>query len=156
MRTKTFVGLLSCIALALCLYGTPAANAASAEEEVLQVEINWVKAMNTSNYDLISTLYWRSPKITSFPPNSFLYQGWDTLIADNFKRSSSGTPTTWSLHHPQVMMLTDNVAVLTGYHRVVGIDPATKAETETHLRFTRVVQKIDGKWLIVHDHGSGL
>jgi hypothetical protein len=37
MRTKTFVGLLSCMALVLCLYVTPSVSAASAEQELIQL-----------------------------------------------------------------------------------------------------------------------
>jgi hypothetical protein len=83
MRTRTFVGLLLCIALLLCLYVTPSANAATAEEEVFQVVTNWTKAMNTSDFELWSSLWWKSPKTTSFgPPKSmaFLIQGNDSIV----------------------------------------------------------------------------
>jgi len=131
--------------------------AASAEDEVLQVEKNWVKAFNTRDVALMTSLYWNSAKTTSFPPNSFQYQGWDE-ISKMLKEDLAPTDDhqVWSLHHAQVSMLTDSVAILTGYHTVTTTNAATKAQTTDQLRATRVIQKIGGKWLIVHDHGSGL
>jgi len=160
MRTKTFVGLLSCIALVLCLYGTPAANAASAEEEILQVVTNWTKAMNTSDFELWSSLWWNSPKTTSFgPPNSmaFLTQGYDA-ITNGMKDMSQQPKGTFnrSHHNPQVTMLTDSIAVITLYEILTLNPPMVKEQNIGQQRQTLVVQKIGGKWLIVHGHGSYL
>jgi hypothetical protein len=66
MRTRSILGLLVCMCLVLCLYMTPSANAASAEEEVLQVAINYVKADNTNDFKLMDSLFWHSPKTISF------------------------------------------------------------------------------------------
>jgi uncharacterized protein (TIGR02246 family) len=157
MGSKNLYGILVIFILCLGLYGAPSASAASAEEEVLQVENNWIKAFNAMDFGLMSSLYWRSNKMSSFPPNDLLYQGWDqttAMLKVNFQ-SPAGT-LAWTLHNPQVTMLPDNTAILTGYHIVISTDPKTKAQTVDQLRVTRVLQKIDGKWLIVHDHGSGL
>lgn len=158
MKTKTIVGLLLCIVLALCVYFTPPANAASAEEEVLQVMTNWFKAYNTNDADLIASLYWSSPKLTAFcpdPSSAFLIQGWE-LNAAGWKPIAKApigayvnTPS-----HIQVTMLTDNVAIITGYNTETDTDPTTKAQTVYHVRGTFVVQNIGGKWLIVHEHSS--
>jgi hypothetical protein len=76
------------------------------------------------------------------------------MLKSNFQ-SPPGT-LAWTLHNPQITILPDNVAILTGYHIVISMDAKTKAQTVDQLRVTRVLQKIDGKWLIVHDHGSAL
>jgi uncharacterized protein (TIGR02246 family) len=157
MRSKILYGIMIAFILGIGLYMTPSATAASAEEEVLQVENNWIKAFNTMDFGLMSSLYWNSSKTSSYPPNDFLYQGYGSITAmlkGNFQ-SPAGT-LSWTLHNPQITMLPDNIAILTGYHIIISTDPKTKAQTVDQLRVTRVLQKIEGKWLIVHDHGSGL
>jgi hypothetical protein len=160
MRTRTFVGLLSCIALVLCLYVTPAANAATTEEEVLQVETNWTKAMNTSDFELWSSLWWNSPKTTNFgPPNSmaFLIQGYEAILNEmkSIFEYPKGTFNR-SHHNPQITMLSDNIAVITAYEILTLNPPMVKEQSILQTRQTLVVQKIGGKWLIVHGHGSYL
>ena len=160
MRTKTFIGFLTGMALVLLLCVTPCANAASAEEEVLQVMTNWFKAYNTNNADLMASLYWNSPKLTAFCPDlssAFLIQGWE-LNAAGWKPIEKDPIGTYvnKPSHIQVTMLTDNVAIITGYNTETYTDPTTKAQSIYHARGTFVVQKIDGKWLIVHEHSSTL
>ena len=155
MKTETMVGLLTCIALALCLFVIPSANAASAEEEVLQVETNWIKAFNTMDFELMSSLYQNSPEITSFSPNSpVLSQGYSTItngLKEYFK-SPVGTYS-WTMDNVNVAMLTSDVAVITGTHVVIDRPEGKEPMTGTHV-FSRILQKIEGKWLIVHEHES--
>ena len=160
MRKQTVYGLLCFFTLAFCLSATPSAIAASAEEEVLQVAINQDKAMNTSDFELLSSLWWHSPKTSFFGPikkGAFLYQGWEAIgkLLKETLNVPEGTYN-FTLHHPKVTMLGDNAAVTTTYHTSVRTDPETKEQTIGHDRFTMVLQKIDGKWLIVHNHISYL
>jgi|WetSurMetagenome_2_1015567.scaffolds.fasta_scaffold55715_2 ketosteroid isomerase-like protein len=159
MKTKTIFGLFSFVALALCLYLAPSSSAASPEDDVRQVAIDFTKAMNNLDYKLMSSIFWHSPKTTSFEPSTgypFLYQGWDaigewwkdletTQVQTNFQ----------TLHHLQVTMLTDDVGITTTYCINTNTDPKTKNQTVDLIRQTLVVQKIGGKWLIVHHHASG-
>jgi hypothetical protein len=162
MRTRTFVGLLSCMALVLCLYVTPSSNAASAdEEEVMKVVTNFNTALNTLDYNLMSSLWWHSPKVSSYEPSTgfpFLYQGWDEIgVFWKANLAPSDVITNvQTLHQSQVTMLTNDVAVTTTYANNVYTDPKTKEQTISQLRQSLVVQKINGKWLIVFHHCSGL
>jgi len=160
MRSRSILGLLICIALVFSISFAQIANAASADEEVLQVVTTWTKAMNTSDFELWSSLWWNSPKTTSFgPPNSmaFLTQGYDA-ITNGMKDMSQQPKGTFnrSHHNPQVTMLTDSIAVITLYEILTLNPPIVKEQTIGQQRQTLVVQKIGGKWLIVHGHGSGL
>jgi hypothetical protein len=124
---------------------------ATPEEEAIQVMENFAKAIGTKNSELLSSLYWHSPKTTYFAPSkdgAFLTQGW--------LEGGPGVDISLSLHHPQATILSDNVAVLTGYHTAVVTDPETKQQSTDLIRQTLVVQKIGGKWLIVHEHASFL
>jgi len=156
MRTRTLVVLLSCIAFVLCLYITPSASAASAEEEVMQVLESSIKALNTSDGSLLSSVWWHSSKVSMFGPDKsspFLTQGWSEL--DKSNKILTNTPAgtyNFSIRHPQVTMLGDNVAITTSYLSLVYTDPTTKAQDISQARMTLVYQKIDGKWLVVHNH----
>lgn len=160
MRKKIIYGLLFSITLVFCFSMTPYAIAGPAEKGVLQVAINFTKAFNTRDFELMSSLWWQSPKTSSFGPAkgmAFLSQGWGTigrgwqgrlkLPEGTFRRS---------LHNPQVTMLGDNVAIITQYAILTVNPPVTKEPTVNHNRQTFVVQKIEGKWLIVHGHASPL
>jgi uncharacterized protein (TIGR02246 family) len=160
MRKQIIYGVLLSVTLVFCLYVTPSANAASAEEEVLQVMTSWFKAFNTNNADLMTSLYWNSPKTTAFGPgadSALLGQGWD-LNAEGWKSSFKQPIGTYvnSPSHIQATILTDNVAIITGYNTSTYNDPTTKAQTISQVRGTFIVQKIGGKWLIVHEHSSML
>jgi uncharacterized protein (TIGR02246 family) len=160
MRKTIIRGSIILSSLVFCFFNIPSVIASSVEDEVLQIETNFVKAHNTNDYDLICSLYWKSPKTSSFVPpqdNPFLIQGSEEI--ENVWKFLSVIPKgTYSItsHHPQVTMLKDDVAVITSYNNVIYTDPSTKAQTVDHIRHTLVVQKIGGKWLIVHDHGSNL
>jgi uncharacterized protein (TIGR02246 family) len=155
---KRHTTLLFSLLLVLCISVAPSVMAASAEDEALQVAINWFKAFNTNDYELMSSLWWHSPKTSRFGPaksGAFLGEGWD-VIAENWKSMFKQPIGTYanSGHHPQVMMLGDNVAIISGYNIATTNPPAVKEQTTTLVRGTFVVQKIDGKWLIVYEHSS--
>jgi hypothetical protein len=158
MRTKTFIGFLACVALAIFFCLTPTASAASAKEEVLQVIKDMTKAIDNWDFDLQASLYWRSEEMSSFGPKkdtAFLTRGWE----DNFKESDSmkALPKgaiTWAFRNQEVTMLDDNAAIITTY-AIVNVNPPLVKEVVTdHIRLTLVVKKVGGKWLIVHQHES--
>lgn len=159
MRIKACVCLLMFSVLTTCILISQPAAAASAENEVMQVVTDFTKALNTPDYKLMSTLWWHSEKASSFEPSTgypFLYQGWDA-IGEWWKdlESSETATNVQTLHHPRVTMLSDDVAVTTVYCNNVYTDPETRAQSVSLMRQTMVVQKIKGKWLIVHHHCSG-
>jgi hypothetical protein len=161
MGKQILFGLLLSVMQMCCLSMTPSATAASTEEEALQVFSDFTKAMNTADFELVASLYWHSNKTSQFLDATglpFLYQGWDA-IENNLKpffvylKSTAGS-NAFSMHHPQVIMLGDNGAVITGYHNWASTDPATKVVNRSQIKGTLAVQKINGKWLIVHEHAS--
>jgi|WetSurMetagenome_2_1015567.scaffolds.fasta_scaffold24671_2 hypothetical protein len=158
MKVRTMIGLLSCIALAFCLYMTPSADAASAEEEVLQVVTYFAKAMNTNDTERMSSLWWNSQKTSTFgPPKAmaFLCQGYESIVMwfNDMNKSPVGSYVR-SFQNPQVTMLNDNIAVITAYSIFIQNPPVVKEQFVSQERSTFVVQKIGGKWVIVHAHAS--
>jgi uncharacterized protein (TIGR02246 family) len=160
MRKQVMYGLLIFVTFVFCLYVTPPATAASAEDEVFQVVTNFAKAVTNSDFELMSSLYWHSPKISQFEPVTgypFLEQGWEAL--ETWWKSMTTTPKGTNviyLYQPHVDMIKDDVAVTTVYQTLVSTDQTTKVQSMSQFRQTLVVQKIGGKWLIVHGHASEL
>jgi len=158
MRSKSILGLLICFALAFSLSFAQPTNAASAEEEVLQVAANFAKAMNTNDGQLMSSL-WYAPEASAFGPFksvSFLFQG-ETLNKHwkSFSELPEGT-ISCTLQNQQVTMLDSNASIITSYAIMTSGPPATKETVTSQIRRTLVVQKIGGKWLIIHGHDSVL
>jgi uncharacterized protein (TIGR02246 family) len=92
--------------------------------------------------------------VTGYP---FLERGWEEV--ETWWKSMTTTPKGTNviyLYQPQVTMLKDDVAVTTVYQTLVSTDQTTKAQSISQFRQTMVVQKISGKWLIVHGHASAL
>ena len=101
--------------------------------------------------------HWHSPKTSTYYPTGgpLLYQGWE-LLEKEWKTSMGSTPTstmTVTIHQPQATVIGD-MAVINAYENVIDTDLKTNAQTISQFRVTRVVQKIEGKWLIIHDHVS--
>lgn len=71
MKTRTRIGLLLCLALVFCLVFASSSIAASVGEDVLQVEIDWCKALKKVDTELMSSLYWNSTKTQMYSPNVF-------------------------------------------------------------------------------------
>lgn len=158
MKTGWFFSLMMIITSALCLAIVQPVSAASDEEEVLQVVADWAKAYNANDLKLMSSLY--SPAISIFtPPNSgaFLREGWGAVEADLKSQFSfpEGTSSV-SCHNIQPKMLGDNHAVITDYMVFTFNPPMVEEQASHQARRSLVVQKIGGKWLIVHEHASML
>jgi len=157
---RKFTVLSVCIALVFCV-SLASYAIASDEDDVLQVPINWVKAFSNGDFEAFSSLYLHSPNTSEYSPVNgypFLYQGWDLLEAD-WKSSFASLPKgalSFTLHHPQATLIGKDAAVTTAYQIAVYTDPETKEQNIGQLRQTLVLQKVNGKWLIVHDHTSEL
>jgi hypothetical protein len=160
MKVNKILPSLLCVALVICLYSAQSVNAASPEEDALQVVTNFAKAMNTNDSALMSSLWWNSPKTSTFgPPKAlgFLTQGYESIIMwfNDMNKSPVGSYVR-SFHNPQVSMLNDNVAIISAYSIFIQNPPVVKEQTISQERVTFVVQKIGAKWLIVHGHASEL
>jgi len=133
---------------------------ASDEDEVLKVMENWFTAFNTNDSELMASLYMNSTKTSGFGPSkdgAFLSQGWEKIAAAWIFDPDEPAGTTMNTnHHPQVILLGKDVAIFTNYNTSVYTDPNTKEQSIYQVRGTFVLQKINGKWSIVHEHSSML
>jgi len=157
MRKLTIMSI--CVVLVFGLSFTSSAIA-SDEEEVLDVLNSCVKALNTLDASFLSSVWWHSQDASTFGPNksaAFLTQGWDKIDKSNQEMAKlPAGAMSFSMHNPQVTMISDDVAIATAYFTVVNTNPATSAQDISQDRYTAVLKKIEGKWLIVHGHTSPL
>lgn len=153
---KKYTIILSIIALVCCFSIAASAIAASDEEEIIQVQTDFMKAYSSKDFKAMASLYFHSSKTSTFNPGNqpLLCEGWEESLMDRWKNTmvSETDDVTGYFHHPKVTMIKDDVAIITGYESVTYTNPVTKESTTSHNRVTRVLQKIRGKWLIVHDH----
>jgi len=162
MKRKSVYGTLIIVTLVFCLALAPSATAASDEEEVLQVATNFVKAFHDNDYKSIHSLYLQSPKTSKFinsKSGAFLLQGWNAIGEQCKSVLNPEYPQgtfIGALHHPDVVMLDDNVAVISGYITLTANPPAENEQTIYQMRMTFVVKKDKGKWYIAHEHVSNL
>ncbi len=154
---KKLTILSVCMALLFCLsFTTPAV--ASDEDDVMKVATTWYTAITTNNLELLSSLWWHSPKASTFEPGDvpFLIKGWDNiqrLWNERFSGSTGGTSSSTFLQ-PEVTMLGKDFAFATIYHVSVSTDQKTNESATSIVRESLFIQRIDGKWLIVHHHAS--
>jgi ketosteroid isomerase-like protein len=155
MRKITVLSI--CVVLVFSL-SFASSTMASDEDDVLKVATNFTKAFSTLDYDLMASLHSESTEISKFTPSAsgaFLTQGWETISKD-WKSTfdvPAGTYVATS-HNQQATMLGNGLAVTTQYMILVVTDPTTGVQTTNLMRQTLVLQKIGGKWLIVHEHAS--
>jgi uncharacterized protein (TIGR02246 family) len=159
MKKHTIYGVLIIIVtLVFCLSVAPSATAASAEEEVLQLISDYFKAWNTNDNKLMASVHWHSPDMSFFGSGkdvAFLTKGWEQT-AGLFKSLFENPVGTFSVSYydPKVLMLEDNVAVVTMYAIMTTNPPFVAEQQITQQRITEVVKKIKGKWQLVHLHWS--
>jgi hypothetical protein len=107
-----------------------------------------VEKWNEGDIDGFMQTYWNSPELT-FSGGGKTTRGWQATM-DRYKsrypdRETMGTLEFDNLEHKS---LGDNAALVLGSWQL------TTAKGNPHGNFSLVLQKIEGKWLIIHDHSS--
>ncbi len=155
LKKLTILVLVSLMAVGGILGGLSAtATAQSADEDALKAEVQaavnqWVLAFQTSDAELFDSLYLQSDKTTYISASSpFRVDGWTDIRAflAGFLTISINT----MYRQSRFDFVGDDVAIHTA-HWVVTAGPNTLTG-----RITEVRQKVDGEWLIVHQHLSPL
>ncbi|MFQ5794518.1 MAG: YybH family protein [Candidatus Bipolaricaulia bacterium] len=161
MRKRITWGLVFTIALGFWFSVTPVTLADTVGDEVLAVAQQFIQAFNTGDFELFASLWWQSEEATAFSDiEPFRLDGWSQI--GEFWKATLGffaqlPPGSVSLspRQPQLTLLGDDVVILTG-HFVYNLQIPEGPGEGFSGRFTMVLQKIEGKWLIVHDHASVL
>jgi|SRR5277367_4055971 len=122
------------------------------ETEVRALIERWARAVREANLEAIRADH--DPEILMFDvPPPFLSQGLDAYMAtwDEFLASSE-KPIVFDFYDVMVTAGQD-VAFATAIGKCVSIDPNGQREA-LEFRLTMGFRKIDGRWLILHEHHS--
>ncbi len=115
------------------------------------------QALGTADTELLASLFLQSEKTNSFSASQPLrINGWPA-VEGSFKGLLSLPPGSVSLvpRQGRIDLLGNDAALWTG-HFILNVRPPEESPQSVNGRFTSVLQKADGKWLIVHMHTSAL
>tara|TARA_B100001765_G_scaffold205861_1_gene162610 strand:+ start:207 stop:713 length:507 start_codon:yes stop_codon:yes gene_type:complete len=166
--SKTLKKLTILVVLTIAVVGSilgglsATANAQSDDEDALRAEVEAVarqlgEALDISDGELFDTLWLQSDKTTYFPPSQpFRVDGWPEvrqLFAGLLGLSPGAVNVV--VRRERIDLVGDDVAIRTD-HFILRIQPPGGTTRTINGRFSRVLQKVDGKWLNVHGHTSAL
>ncbi len=103
---------------------------------------------NEGNIDSFMETYWNSPELT-FSGGGKVTRGWQATM-DRYKSRYPDRETMGQLHFDDLefQSLGESAALVLGSWHLA------TAKANPHGNFSLVLRKIEGKWLIVHDHSS--
>ena len=166
--SKTLKKLTILVVLTIAVVGSilgglsATANAQSDDEDALRAEVEAVarqlgEALDISDGELFDTLWLQSDKTTYFPPSQpFRVDGWPE-VRQPFAGLLGLSPGAVNVvvRRERIDLVGDDVAIRTD-HFILRIQPPGGTTRTINGRFSRVLQKVDGKWLDVHGHTSAL
>ena len=146
--------------LAVCLLAAgilPAFAAAETAEEMIAaakaLDASFLASYNAGDADAVSALYWHSPDVVSFQPDSMIQHGWDEIHAgyvEGFKSLPPGAKLELTEGHYSVL----GDAVLTWGLWTFTVPGQDGKPQVVEGRYTDVKAKRDGKWVYLMDHAS--
>lgn len=146
--------LVVAVLIAVAPGQTSKSSGGSDEAAIRTLEQNFAQAVKAKDVNKIMNVYEHSPKLVVFdviPPRE--YAGWDAYKKDwqDFL-SSFQEPITFEISGLNVTAVGD-LGYGYSFQRVAGKSTDGSAVNMT-VRVTDVYRKIDGKWLVVHEHIS--
>ncbi len=152
--------LVLAIPLGFWVSASPATLAGPVEDEVLAFGQQFFQAFNAGDWETFASLWWQSEETTDFEPmDPFRMDGWSQVSGLwrpflNFIAEAPPGGFSISPRQQRVTSLGDDAVLLTGHF--VGNSQFPTVPEAFAGRFTLVLQKRQGKWLIVHAHASFL
>ena len=125
----------------------PAAASDSLTPAIKAVLTRQMEAWNRGNIDDFMQHYWKSDQLT-FSSGGATTRGWDATRERYRKRYATVEQMgKLSFDQLEVSALSDSAALVLGRWKLQRSEP-------TGGNFSLVVRRIDGQWLIIHDHTS--
>jgi ketosteroid isomerase-like protein len=142
-----------CVFAILCLLTSLTADSIlRADDQELDQKLKSILAVqqtawNEGNLDKFMDAYWKSDKLT-FSSRGETRRGWQTTL-EKYKKSYPDRATMGKLTFSklEVESLSVDVAMMLGEWKIEGEKPASG-------NFSLVWRRIDGNWVIIHDHSS--
>jgi ketosteroid isomerase-like protein len=158
---RKLIGLAIVLGLALALLSSPmAAVSTEAEEELLPLILKYEQAMETGDLEIFGELFWHDERLTVFwpePETAFRIDGWSQFqsFLKGFTSFVSQLPPgafNLEIRQPSINVMED-VAIVTSYWVGTMLTPGGGSQVMQG-RATQVWKKIEGKWVIIHEHDS--
>lgn len=142
-----------CVFATLCLLTCLSADSIlRADDQELDQKLKSILAVqqaawNEGNLDKFMDAYWKSDKLT-FSSRGETRRGWQTTL-EKYKKSYPDRATMGKLtfSNLEVESLSVDVAMMLGEWKIEGEKPESG-------NFSLVWRRIDGTWVIIHDHSS--
>lgn len=157
---RKLIGLVIVLGLALAFLSSPMAAASTeAEEELMPLILKYEQAMETGDLEIFGELFWHDERLTVFwpePETAFRIDGWSQFqsFLKGFTTFISQLPPgafNLEIRQPSINVMGD-VAIMTAYW--VGTMFTLEGSQVMQGRATQVWKKIEGKWVIIHEHDS--
>jgi len=126
------------------------AGALETEQEVVQATMNWIEAYNSRDAARIAALY--APDAVFWGTRSSTIATRPEQILEYFTESARNPNLRASIDDRRVRVLEHGGAVVAGTYTVKDLKDGQ--EVSTPGRFTFVLEKRAGKWVILHHHSS--
>jgi len=127
---------------------TPAQMVAAADT----LDKAFLAAFNKGDADALTALYWDSPDVVQFPPDTLQVRGMTALKAANRSMMTNFKGAKLELTEAHQMPAGD-VVIGWGLWRITMPGPDGKPTTMVG-RYTDIKAQHNGKWVIIHDHAS--
>ena len=145
-----FAAALAVAALAACASGSGVGASADPRPEIEKVLDDQVAAWNRGDIEAFMDGYWESPDLV-FTSGANVQRGWQTTL-DRYRATYGNSPETMgrlSFSDLEIHPLGEEAAWALGRWHLD--DAGGKAMGGV---FSLVFRRVDGRWLIVHDHTS--
>ena len=156
---KRMVGLVVAVGLVLVFLSCPL-TALAGEEELLPVLAQYEQAFEAGDAEALGDLYWHDERLTVFwpePETAFRVDGWTqwkSYLKSFTTLISQLPPGAFNLEIRQPMItVVGDVTIVTSYWTGTMLVPQVGSQVMQG-RETLVWKKIDGKWVIIHEHTS--
>lgn len=133
-----------------CTAPAPSDQEQETKKAILSTFEKQVKAWNDGDLEKFMDTYWRSPNLT-FSAGGRTTRGWQATL-DRYKKSYSTPEKMGKLTFTEfeITLLGDSSGLALGRWHL------KRKEGNLEGNFSVVFRKIEGRWLIIHDHSSSL
>lgn len=142
--------LLAAILLAVSTTGLCQTAWAGSEEEVHSRFLQWIATFNSHDADHLSQLYDQDARLLSTGGSEKPLDGRETIRVYFIPFMKRGDSVVFD--HDDAVKIVGNIGIETGYYHF-NIYPDGKPDVWVS-RYTFVLEKKDGNWMIVHHHSS--
>ena len=158
---RKVIGWAIVLGLVLAFLSSPMVSASTeAEEELMSLFLKYEQAMETGDLETFEEIFWHDERLTVFWPEAetaFRIDGWTQMQSylKGFTSFVSQLPPgafNFEIRQPSVNVMGD-VAIVTAYWVGSMVIPEGGSQVMQG-RATDVLKKIEGKWVIVHEHAS--